>query len=397
MNSGTKTVLLVILLALAIFSATHFSGVKLSLSSTRSLHVDGAYVKDDLGNIIYLRGVNINTFIDTSTGDFVGPGNSEYSALTTWNTFYVSAHLQDWAGHGFNFIRIIIPCDWWMYNSAKTMSGAMTAIGMRDAITTLVSMAQGYGVYVDVCPWTLIGYPSSGQWRSLPWGSLLFPSEGDFVKFWAGSSTSVTNVLQGFNNVVFEPFNEPQGSESAWFGGVQDIIDAVRSVSQNLILVQFGYDNSFAFASAYPLTGTNIVWSNHIYPESTNGASDVAGIKANLMSHSNPSWGYYDSVVGVKPVIIGEVGAGGTYWTSILQVMKDWHFGFAAWIYDRPDMGYAMQNPGTYPYPLNSAGLAFVAAIPELSLPAVLCFMAGTTFAVFMKKRKERGDKRGAA
>lgn len=331
--------------------------------------VNGTELLDPDGNVFYLHGVNVGGFADTSVGLFAATGEAYKANITMWRELVVRQHMIDYALRGFNSIRVMFPYDWWINNSALTMNGDATDQGLRDSITNLTSIASDYSLYVVVSPWELVGYPSSGLQYDLPWNNTVMPNRSDFMEFWL----NVDSYLGGYDNVLYDLWNEPQGDNAEWFAGVQYTINQLRGNGSEVpVIVQKGWCGDFNWIPLYPLYGSNILYSNHIYKFDTQWAgtfwteSSYSELYNALVS---PGLGY-DNAFGKKAVFIGEVGvllngnaSHQAYWTNIIQILLDQDASFMAWCYDAPDSALSLVNNETYPWNLNWAGIVYVSMI----------------------------------
>jgi len=146
---------------------------------------------------------------------------------------------------------------------------------------------------------------------------------------------NIANELKGYNNVIFELWNEPAGDAVArdtWFSAVQQCITSIRATeADQLILVHWGYSiwENFQFPGGgftlswienYPLTDSlgNIAYSAHFY----------RGFQKQTVPEFIYAWEYDDMKYGFelclvdyildtlnRPVIFGEIGAN-IWWTG---------------------------------------------------------------------------------
>jgi len=92
-------------------------------------------------------------------------------------------------------------------------------------------------------------------------------SAADATTFW----TDVAPRFASYPNVFFEPFNEPIDTSAAWTAlkpVVQGWIDTIRAgAPDNIIIVpSMSYDQRPGDAASDPPTGTNLMYTAHIYP-----------------------------------------------------------------------------------------------------------------------------------
>lgn len=209
--------------------------------SARPLHVEGKIIKDDLGNIIYLRGSTHYGFEQQPSG---GHWYGEFLlTYEDWNEHKtgVEAELDMMKSWGINVVRFPQAIDLWKYDIEDH----------RQIIKELLTEMAERDMYMIYCPF-LIASRGTGDFRgSLPYPpyaqvSSIMESESDFVDYW----TSVASELKDYPNVIFELWNEPSfGSVdesqrmvafNSWSDTTQQCIDAVRATgARQLILVQW--------------------------------------------------------------------------------------------------------------------------------------------------------------
>jgi len=309
---------LILLLVLSIMSYTVSSSLSenITISSSgvivyqvRPLHVEGRYIKDDLGNIVILRGVNKVGFEDYSGGIWMGKAG--------WDANRVKQELDIIASWGVNVIRVHQCVKWWKYDIDNH----------RQHIKDLITYAGERGLYVIFDGFQVQDYFSGGSQDLLPyppyqsgdWSDII-ANESEFVDYWR----SVAMELKDFPNVIFELWNEACGGRDeeralSWQSAAQQCVDAIRSVgADQIIIIQFFWDiwydasgfgnhGDLSWIEEYPINGTNIVYSTHLYPYNGLGSDrpyDIETIRTRLEE------------LGVKrvgetlnlPLIIGEIG-----------------------------------------------------------------------------------------
>jgi aryl-phospho-beta-D-glucosidase BglC (GH1 family) len=367
---------------LAIYQSSYtITGFGLIHPLTRPLHVEGKYIKDDLGNTVYLRGVNRAHFTTDCAGLWQPRGGSETSGLGFWNESAVRDHLEEMKNYGFNALRMHCCIEWWKYDMNTTLDGSPANRNYRACVKDVIRIAQEYGIYVIIDWYAVrVGWPPLGQ-DPLPFppysttdpNGTVISSSQDFINFWVDVATD----LREYHNVLFELFNEPHGDATArntWFNVVQECINAIRNIPcDNIVIVHWGFCGSFQWVADYPLNGTNIVYSNHIYHE--RGEGPGATIPADKYTYEEikdvlvNTWKYDIVVNNSYPVLIGEFGAVSEddvqyqFFVNLLKLMNDWNFSYTAWVWDQPSLGYSLQYSGTYPFSLKRCGTALVDAI----------------------------------
>jgi len=390
-NGGTQAICVFVLLSLLIvnFAYAQFSttqtmtsyGSIISFDTTRPLHTEGKYVKSDLGEIIYLRGVNRAYFASDCTGYWQPLGGGSQSGYGSWSETAMQEHLNEIKRLGFNTIRCQFSMKWWIDDSSTTLDGFQTNRNFRSCLEDTIAYASEIGLYVIIVPYSVVAkWPSPGQ-DPLPWAPYsitdpegkVMPNRQAFVNFWV----DVAAELKEYPNVLFELFNEPHGDatyKSQWFTGVQETITAIRAIQcDNIIVVHWGYCGSFSWINQYPLTGSNILYSNHIYHAENEGVgatiptgmSSYEDIKNRLLSY----WDYDEVINRSVPLYIGEFGAVHSdpvpfdFFKNLLSLMNDWGMSYTVWVWDQPTLSYNVQYDGTIPLTLNPCGELLVDAV----------------------------------
>jgi hypothetical protein len=283
--------------------------------------------------------------------------------------------------YGFNSVRLIIFAEWWIDDSSTNLEDQNTNRSFQFCMKETIRIAQEYGIYIIIAPW---GIDQGGQ-SPIGWESgTSIPNAAAFASFWGDVAAETTQ----YPNVLYELWNEPAPyaagvSDATWWSGVQGAVNAIRAVSDNIIVVQLGYCGGFDWvpeqASDWGNAAGNILYSNHIYrypSGATLSTSEYtyAVIKNKLLN----TWGY-DAVINtatnlpIYPLWIGEVGAWASYsesgqhetsyWTNVLQLLNDWQLGYAAWNWDQPGSGWDLQtDSGTAPYLPNQRGQILISA-----------------------------------
>jgi aryl-phospho-beta-D-glucosidase BglC (GH1 family) len=276
-----------------------------------ALHVDGKYIKDSAGSVIYLHGTNQPDFANDADG--------------LWSSdSFVQNRLDVMKSWGMNIIRCDFAVNQWKDNTIDSQS----TMHNRDAIKRLISFAGDRGMYVILTGYTLKSTITVGQdayqdplpyppYQTTPGGSSVISSQQDFVNFWA----SVANELKGYPNVIFELWNEPQGTSAVlntWLSVSQQCITAIRNTgSQNLIIASgnnwgsawVNLDSSsredLSWVFNYPLTGGNIIYGVHLYSQHLQKAGSVATAYSDVNSGLS-LMRYYD-VANSYPLIVSEI------------------------------------------------------------------------------------------
>lgn len=383
---------------------------------TRPLHVEGRYIKNDLGQTVILRGFNKQDFLDASTGIWAREGEyyQEESRIASFDTVAVRQHMQHWRDFwGMNVVRLHMSVSWWLNNYAGTLYWGGTDTGFRDAMIETVRIAEEEGIYV--VPDFYLDADGSDQ-TGYPFPSAALSNRQDFVDLWVDVATR----LGQFDNVLYEPWNEPDPesegfSMNHWFNTAEAVINAIRALGDNhIIIMQYGYNGDLWWVKNWEDQGRpteNIVFSDHNYrwhgtfggrggdegydnpytddinyirnflwrtngaPESveypntgTSQASDREAFPSTgnnygeVLTELNGGEGY--------PIWIGEVAPHSTsgreynYFVNVMEVFSEWGIGWAYFLWDAPWGEWdAQQLTGTVFQPPNNVGQVMIDSI----------------------------------
>jgi len=347
-----------ILISIMLLGTAHLSSVMSSLAGSATirssgtialfglqLHIEGKYIKNDLGQVVHLRGINKHGFEDHPSGHWQRPNGN-----VDWNTFnptVVAANLDAMKSWGINFIRSYSTAQFWIENTGNH----------RQIIKDLATMCAERGMYFLYSMWHIL--PGTDQTR-MPFPPYItaneeavIPDEATFVNMWG----SIADELKGYSNVIFEFWNEPACSnQSDWHRVWQDCIDAVRATgATNLISIHWGYSIwmnlnygnglTLSYVEDYPLNDTlgNIFYSPHNYR---------GDIHRTVPSRIN-CWTYADLKLGFEmclvdyvlntlqiPVILGEFGP--NMWQTGTELEHELeYYGNCATICNEWEMGYS--------------------------------------------------------
>jgi hypothetical protein len=122
-------------------------------------------------------------------------------------------------------------------------------------------------------------------------------SSADAMTFW----TDIAPQFANYSNVLYEVFNEPIDTKQTWAAlkpVVQGFIDTVRvTAPNNLIIVpSHSWDQHTGDAASDPPTGTNLMYTAHIYPSnwSSQFQAQVTTAAAKVPVFVS-EWGYADT------------------------------------------------------------------------------------------------------
>lgn len=385
-NTDSKVYVLVILLLSVILAlalllpsvSSILSGSSMIRSSGNivhlsPLHVDGKYLKDDLGSVIYLRGCGKIHWDDDPTGWWWPQGGAWYQNYLTWDPNAVRYQLQQMKSWGMNVVRFHTVADWWIQDNVTVGSYVGS---YRNNLKQTFAIAQQLGMYVimDLFNPTNFARNMTDQGiSSLPFppystalASSVIGSKQAFADYWG----NVANELGGYFNVLFELYNEPNTpsgfnvttARNDWFNAVQMAIDSIRSKgATNMIVVQWepcavpylaANAGNLYWVENYPLNDStgNILYSTHLYRTYYN-PNWYNGYEYNytLAAMENCEIKYIVDTLN-KPLIIGEIGVNTwsdnvtkdssgltelqkelAWATNVLNICNQWGISYSAW------------------------------------------------------------------
>jgi fibronectin type 3 domain-containing protein len=269
------------------------------------LHVDGNRIKDSSGNNVTLRGVSI-----------LAPEHN--NECTTCATKPISEMLQ-WqadAGRGWHsrIVRLQVTC-------AKVSDPAQS---FADIIDPYVQQAIAKGLYIIVDLHFVSNYGSGG----IP--------QVFVMNFWKYVAPKYANTP----NVLFEVYNEPINPDVwvTWKSYIQPVIDTIRAVAPNNIILVGGpqWSTRVNSAAANPMSGANLVYVYHIYPNQ--GAATTAnlntkfGTSAQTIPVMLTEFGWNDNSSYSDAVTHGTTTAWGTPFRTYMDAHPE--IGFTGYIFD---------------------------------------------------------------
>jgi endoglucanase len=295
--------LCVCLLALALLM-----GVANAQAQKPWLHVDGNQIKDPAGNPVTLRGVSVL------------PGE-HHNECTTCNNKPMSEMIA-WQADGSR--------GWY----SRVLRLPVTTAKVKDPATSFathidpyVQQAIALNQYVIVDLHLVSNYDVNGS------GGVKQQFVMDFWKYVAPRYANTPNV-------IFEIFNEPVNPDNwtSWKNFIQPVIDSIRAVApNNLILVgspQWSTRVNSAVTS--PLTGGNLVYVYHIYPNQ--GAASAANLNAKFGNAANTipvmltEFGWNQDPNYSDGVTFGTTGGWGTPFRNYIDA-HPW-ISWQGWIFD---------------------------------------------------------------
>lgn len=343
------------------------------------LHVEGRYIKDEIGNKVFLRGVNWGGYNLTTQGAWTAIGDTASNNYLAWDDSKPRAHydtLRQWKA---NAMRWTLCIQYWKENRNN----------YRQYIRRGIELAQEYGIYIILAPWRV---PNATYWENDPMPfppyttySNIIADQQAFIDFWL----EVANYLKDLPNWVIDPWNEPFSSgdhstdRAIWFDTIAKLIPAIRSVTDHIVLVQWetgmwyggvyskpsAWVNDFISHLEQRVVMSNIVISTHTYRN--NFAYDY-----NTLLKQWTDNGLYNATLNY-PVIMGEIGADdyqtGTAWeqektwfNNAFAVLNLWEISYCAWTWARTgDRKYTLLQSGAWVPPPNEAGQILINTISQ--------------------------------
>ncbi|MDR1992016.1 MAG: glycoside hydrolase family 5 protein [Nitrososphaerota archaeon] len=407
---------IVTLLALSMVSVFSPTCAQDSASSvTPALHTSGTYIVDSEGNVVYLRGMGLAGFVP----NLILWGNTASDSWSNqWNTNPTPTMEQTFANMRdqwhINYIRVFIYPSWYYRNNIAPSQedpasyGAQTTpINTKTYLHTLIQTAAKYGIYVNIVPYMLTpsassfgGDPYASQgygWQGLPMEGWDEPARrflsdagygGNELGFWRWFWSDMANTYKGYDNVIFEAWNEPNlgidndAIPTGYMQYLQTMYSAIRSTgASNLIMMQWhmgwhpnawGNDLSWIkqIAAAIP-NAVNIVYTTHLYYYAPTDLTqywrtDYDNLKSQLQDAVK-------TMGVVAPLVINEEGSclarssnsqrDVTWWSTLLRVQYDLGIGAGAY-YWLSDTGlgpiYAGETMLTRNYAANAMGKAYI-------------------------------------
>ncbi len=222
------------------------------------LHVDGTAIKDPNGKTIVLRGFDL-----PDIGTLYANANSSASGITARIDTTLAAGLTAHVIRLPVYPRTVANGGSPSYSPAPYPIGAMPPRGIPQALTEDDYVGEILKPAVDYTAqkgaYAIIDYhqidDATGQ------------SGMDAITFWQ----KVAPVFANDDHVIFEPFNEPIDTAAAWATfkpTVQSFIDTIRAAAPNnlIIVPSMIWDQRPGDAASDPPTGSNFVYTAHVYP-----------------------------------------------------------------------------------------------------------------------------------
>lgn len=279
MASGA--ILLIICSTLAFWLLNHplqshaASSLPYNMTADGPYHVQGNSIIDAQGQPYLFHGLGRDGLEFSCTGD--GPLDAAHLALMGAGPTSPTNGTYWWG----NTVRLPLSEDFWLHGATGyTCPASQYQSLVKQTVTTLTSLH--FNVILDL-QWVDAGGQSAeggGPW-AMP--------DADSVTFW----TQVATAYSSYSNVLFELYNEPHPSSWAcWQAGcsvtdtdysndcqcqktltypgigMQALVTAVRATGATNLAIVAGYNWGYDLSqlSAYPITGSNLMYDTHPYP-----------------------------------------------------------------------------------------------------------------------------------
>jgi endoglucanase len=255
-------------------------------------------------------------FLDSAHLAFMGPGTSGSSG-TYWYA---------------NTVRVPVSEGFWLHgDSAQTnCTPANYQTVVKNTINNITALKLN--VILDLM-WTDAGGQDKGA------GAGYELPDSDSQAFWSQAA----KVYAGYSNVLFEVYNEPHPpSFACWAAGcaitqdntngakynytgvsIQSLVSAVRGAGANNVALVAGINWGFDLSqlSAFPITGTNVVYDSHPYPYSGK----------NTTAEWDAAFGYLTSKYPVMSAEFGEYDGQSSFESMAVNYFDQHSMGWIAW------------------------------------------------------------------
>jgi len=241
-----KNIFILLILFISTFSA--------NCQTKPWLNVDGNLMKDTSGNLVTLRGVSIIA-PEYALGNPMNPKTpAEYIA-------WLADPTRGWYS---GILRIPV--------CGLNITPALA----YNFINPLVQQAISLGLYVIIDFHNVTDYGNNGT------------SQTTVMNFWKYFAPRYADS----SNVLFEVFNEPvkPADWNQWKSFIQPVVNAIRAVApKNIILMGSPQWSTYCnYAVSSPITGANIVYVFHIYPNQGTPTSTLLDSKFGNAANSIP-------------------------------------------------------------------------------------------------------------
>ena len=270
----------------------------------QQLHVSGRNLVDGNGNPVLLHG-----YMQAATSYFNGGSGVEFTDPTSYNPSDVASELSYYEkvaqlmsstgpvlgqSHGWycSYVRYLDGNCGWDSNGNLTDSGMFNRWIVNELVP-YVEYCRSVGLYVVICGQPTEVFPGGDAGKNMT-----SQYKQNLITWWTAVAGNVN--IKNADNVMFEICNEPVSVESSlgngdWgFGSssynaafqtyMQDIANAIRNTGANNVIwiPALAWETTMWQFVNYPISGNNIAYVGHWYPNGDNTASDfVNGFNAN--------------------------------------------------------------------------------------------------------------------
>ena len=291
-------------------------------STLPPLHVEGPTIKDPNGKTIVLRGFDL-----PDLGTLYSGASQNASGITARIDKAIGSGLTGHVVRLAVYPRTTFNSGYPFYSPVPYPVGPAAPTGMHQDLSEADYIAKVLKPAVDYARdnklYAIIDYhqidDAAGQ------------SGTDAVSFW----TSVAPVFASYHNVIFEPFNEPIDTKTAWADfkpTVQSFITAIRAAAPNnlIIVPSMNWDQRPGDAASSPPSGSNLVYTAHVYPGNwSDGFKQQVATAAAVAPVFFSEWGY---VLNGTDKNLGTTDAN---WGPDFQTLVDANgASFSAWVAD---------------------------------------------------------------
>ena len=279
-----------------LLTIVYFSGATLGLAyqgmPMSKLHVAGRFLQNSSGSNVLLHGYmmagdswfNGEGHLFSNPSNYASPANCA-GMLTGYNGIAdILSNPNSLYGynHGWccSFVRTAGNgtssgfAPGWDTNGVLTNPAQFNG-WITNVMVPWVSHCRADGLYVVICGGPSQTYPAGDTTRNMTQ-----QFQTNLITYW----TNVASYFKNSDNVMFEICNEPINIESS-FGAnnwaitgnsyfaaltnfMQPIVNAIRSTGDDHILLvpSLGWQGQCQGFAGYPIMGTNIAYSGHLYP-----------------------------------------------------------------------------------------------------------------------------------
>lgn len=267
------------------------------------LHTDGNLIKNEAGNIVELRGVDIPYMIWS-------PARHDKMSLQQFE------YMRQW---GVNVVRIVVN---------RRVAPFPESPAVLDRLDDMVlNWTENKGIYAVI---------------NAHWGATDVADPDWDWDLWRTFWIDMATRYQGVTQVMYDLMNEPQNmSPELNQQKMREMIDAIRAIDPDVIIIveaiseNSWYDIALNFEQTYPISRTNIIFSPHAFYWNNTKATTKTSIR-NWAVNKGLVWARDNG----RPVWTGEVNwdmrfdgtNGPTWFRNFLEVMiEDGYNGFASW------------------------------------------------------------------